>query len=91
MTEFYVYIVQCRDGSLYTGVAKDVEARVRQHNAGQGARYTRGRGPVVLIAQTGPLPPADALRLERTVKRAPRDGKRAALRAGRPMPGAVAE
>ena len=45
---FFVYIVRCRNGSLYTGTAKDVAQRVRAHNAGRGARYTRAFGPVTL-------------------------------------------
>ena len=44
-----VYIVRCRDGSLYTGYARDPEARVRLHNLGRGARYTQGRRPVTLL------------------------------------------
>jgi len=46
---WFVYVVRCRDGSLYTGVAVDVPARVSAHNAGRGARYTRSRLPVRLI------------------------------------------
>ncbi len=44
----YVYIVRCRDGSLYTGWTTDVERRVEAHNSGKGAKYTRSRLPVVL-------------------------------------------
>ena len=44
-----VYLVRCTDGSLYTGVALDVSARIEQHNKGKGAKYTRGRGPVELL------------------------------------------
>lgn len=44
---WYVYIVKCADGSLYTGIAKSVEDRIRQHNSGTGAKYTKGRGPVM--------------------------------------------
>lgn len=44
-----VYIVRCKDGSLYTGIAIDVEKRVAKHNAGAGAKYTRSRRPVVLV------------------------------------------
>jgi putative endonuclease len=44
----FVYILRCCDGTYYTGVAKDVTARVKQHSEGKGARYTRGRRPVVL-------------------------------------------
>ncbi|WP_336360554.1 GIY-YIG nuclease family protein [Haladaptatus sp. ZSTT2] len=45
----YVYVVECADGSLYTGYTTDVERRVEEHNAGTGAKYTRGRGPVELV------------------------------------------
>ncbi len=44
-----VYIVRCADGSLYTGIAKDVTARIASHNAGNGAKYTRSRLPVELV------------------------------------------
>ena len=43
-----VYIVRCADGTLYTGIAADLEKRLQQHNSGKGAKYTRGRGPVTL-------------------------------------------
>jgi putative endonuclease len=42
----YVYVLECADGSLYTGYTTDVERRVTEHNAGEGAKYTRGRTPV---------------------------------------------
>jgi putative endonuclease len=44
-----VYVVECADGTLYTGYAQDVEERVAEHNAGEGAKYTRGRTPVELV------------------------------------------
>ena len=47
--EWRVYIVRCADDSLYTGVAKDLHARIARHNSGAGARYTRGRLPVELV------------------------------------------
>ena len=46
---WYVYIVQCADRSLYTGITKDLDARLVQHNAGNGAKYTRARRPVQLV------------------------------------------
>lgn len=46
---FYVYIVQCRDGSFYTGYTSNLPNRIRQHTQGKGARYTRSRKPVVLV------------------------------------------
>jgi len=45
----YVYVVECADGSLYTGYTTDIERRVREHDAGEGAKYTRGRAPVELV------------------------------------------
>jgi len=44
-----VYMLRCGDGSLYTGIAVDVQARFRAHSAGKGAKYTRGRGPLELV------------------------------------------
>ncbi|MFA6429433.1 MAG: GIY-YIG nuclease family protein [Patescibacteria group bacterium] len=49
MSQWSVYIVQCRDGSLYAGISTDVAARVQRHNAGKGAAYTRSHRPVVLV------------------------------------------
>jgi putative endonuclease len=47
--KFYVYIVECRDGTYYTGYTPDIEKRIKLHNAGRGAKYTRDRRPVNLI------------------------------------------
>lgn len=66
---WFVYIVRCSDGSLYTGIARDVRARIAAHDAGRGARYTRGRGPLVLCATRRCASKGDALRLELAVKR----------------------
>ncbi|WP_439028200.1 GIY-YIG nuclease family protein [Haloarchaeobius sp. DT45] len=51
MSEHYVYVVECADGTLYTGYTTDVERRVSEHDAGEGAKYTRGRTPVELRYQ----------------------------------------
>lgn len=48
-TTHYVYMLACSDGTLYTGYTTDVERRVAEHNAGSGARYTRGRLPVEVV------------------------------------------
>jgi len=45
---WFVYIILCRDGTLYTGITNDVEKRIRKHESGKGAKYTRGRGPFEL-------------------------------------------
>ncbi len=46
---FSCYILRCADGTLYTGWSSDLERRLKEHNAGRGARYTRGRGPVEVV------------------------------------------
>ncbi|QLG60731.1 GIY-YIG nuclease family protein [Halorarum salinum] len=49
MSEHFVYVLECADGSLYTGYTTDVDRRVAEHDAGEGAKYTRGRTPVELV------------------------------------------
>jgi putative endonuclease len=72
---WFVYIVECGDGSLYTGIAKDVQARIEIHNKGKGAKYTRGRGPVRIKASSGPHNKSQALSLEAQIKRLPAQRK----------------
>jgi putative endonuclease len=63
-----VYMLLCRDGSLYTGVTTDLKRRLRAHETGRGAKYTRGRGPFELYGFKGGLTRGEALRLERRIK-----------------------
>lgn len=49
LDKWYVYILECSDGSLYTGITNDVQKRLKQHNDGKGAKYTKGRGPLKLL------------------------------------------
>lgn len=79
-----VYMVACADGSLYTGIARDVTARVQQHNAGTGARYTRSRRPVTLVWQEPAASRAEALRREYGIKALPATRKRELVRGGGP-------
>ena len=48
MKSWFVYIVECSDGTFYTGITDDLDSRIEAHNSGKGAKYTKGRGPVVL-------------------------------------------
>lgn len=73
---WFVYVVQCADGSLYTGIARDVGARVRRHNLGLGARYTRSRLPVQLVHSEAATDRAQAQRREYQIKRLPAEMKR---------------
>jgi len=78
---WFVYLVRCRDGTLYTGVAIDVGRRVAEHNEGRGARYTRGRVPVRMVAASRAMEKRAAYRLEWQLKQLPARDKPAALRA----------
>jgi predicted GIY-YIG superfamily endonuclease len=73
----FVYILRCADGSLYTGSAKDVEARLRQHQAGRASRYTRGRRPVTLLWIGRCASWGEALREEYRIKQLRRHEKQA--------------
>ena len=78
----FVYIVRCADGTLYTGYARDPQARVQLHNRGRGARYTAGRRPVSLVYWESFRSIGDALRREREVKRLRRAAKETLARRG---------
>jgi putative endonuclease len=84
--DWTVYIVRCADGSLYTGVAVDVDARVATHNAGKGAKYTRGRRPVKLVYREPAGSRSAALKREAAIKRLPTAAKRALVAAARRRP-----
>jgi putative endonuclease len=77
---YFVYVLSNDAGITYTGIAKDVAARLARHNADTGARFTRGRGPWRVVHVEGPLAHGDALRRERALKRDRRF--KAALKAG---------
>lgn len=73
-------MLSCRDGSLYTGIASDVEARLDQHRGGRrGAKYLKGRGPVTLVYHRPVGEKGRALRLEHRVKKLPRRRKLALI------------
>ncbi len=75
MPAFVVYLLRCADGTLYTGVTTDVDARLKAHNAGRGARYTAGRTPVC-VAYVEPCGSRSAaLKREHAIKRLPRARK----------------
>jgi predicted GIY-YIG superfamily endonuclease len=65
---WFVYMVRCADGSLYTGVAKDVARRIRQHNDGTASRYTRSRRPVELAYHEAHPDQSSALKREAAIK-----------------------
>ena len=77
--QWVVYILQCRDGTLYTGITDRLEHRIKAHNEGKGAKYTRGRGPVMLLWQEQCEGHSQALRREAQVKRLSRAEKLALI------------
>ena len=72
---WYVYLLRCADGTLYCGITNDVAARLAAHEAGTGAKYTRGRGPLALVLARRCADKSRALRLEHAIKRLPRRAK----------------
>ena len=79
MNDWCVYLLECKDKTLYCGITKDIVKRLRRHNAGKGAKYTRGRLPVSILRRSVLMGHGDALRLEMKIKKLPRDQKLAAL------------
>lgn len=80
-----VYLLQCRDGSLYTGITVDVQRRFAQHLAGKGARYTRAHPPQRIVAVIEQPDRSSATRAEAAIKRLSPEQKRA-LCAAHPPP-----
>jgi predicted GIY-YIG superfamily endonuclease len=72
---YYVYIIRCKDGSYYTGHAKDVEKRFDMHKKGRGARYTRMHGPEKLVYVEPFESRSEAMRQERKIKTLSHDKK----------------
>ena len=72
---WHLYVLRCGDGTLYTGIALDVQARLGEHREGRGARYTRGRGPLRLLHEEVVGSRSAALKAEAALKRLPRARK----------------
>jgi putative endonuclease len=79
---WYVYLIECEDGSLYTGVAVDVDKRFAQHAAGKGARYTRSHPPRRLLARFEHPDRSSALKAEYAIKQLSAAEKRALIPTG---------
>lgn len=86
---WYVYVARCVDDTLYCGIARDVAARIAAHDAGKGARYTRGRGPLAVVLTRRCRTKGDALRLEHAIKQLSRAEKEAVVRAPRRLAAVV--
>jgi putative endonuclease len=96
-TPWFLYLIECDDGSVYTGIATDVTARFDKHVNGTGARYTRSRKPLRVLVSFELADRASASRAEYWVKRLPPAGKRALAAGARtlesvlPAPAPVAD
>ena len=75
MNDWEVYILKCSDGTLYTGITTDLDRRMQQHNSGKGAKYTRGRGPISVVARLTGLDKSTALQVELFIKKCPKNMK----------------
>lgn len=78
--EWFVYLLRCRDGSLYTGITNDLERRLASHRAGTGSAYVRTRLPIRLVYRESQPDRSAALRREAAIKRLTRRDKLALLR-----------
>ena len=78
----YTYIVQCKDGSYYCGWTNDLQARLAAHNAGRGAKYTKGRRPVKLVYVEEFSTKEEAMRREWHIKHMSRSEKEALIKSG---------
>lgn len=78
--EHYLYVVFCKDESLYAGYTNNLERRIKLHNEGKGAKYTRGRGPVKLVFSKKYATKSEALKAEYAFKRLKRSEKQQYIR-----------
>ncbi|HEY6096145.1 MAG TPA: GIY-YIG nuclease family protein [Gallionellaceae bacterium] len=72
---WHCYLLRCADDTLYCGISNDLEKRIAAHNAGEGAKYTRGRAPVQLVYAEACADKSAALKRERQIKRLTRAQK----------------
>ena len=80
---WYLYILRCKDDTLYTGITTDVEKRLEAHRSGKGAKYTRGRAPLELVYREDCGDHSAALRREWELKRLTKEKKEDLIRNGR--------
>ena len=84
---WYVYILRCKDDTLYCGITPDMKRRLEQHRSGKGAKYTRGRGPLELVYCEALSSHSDALKREIAIKRLTRAQKLDLIAKNKPAAG----
>lgn len=82
LTMWYVYILQCNDGSLYTGITNDLQKRIDTHNDGSGSKYIRSRRPVKLVYKEEFSTKSEALKKEAKIKSFDKENKKALIKYG---------
>ena len=82
-SKWYLYVLKCGDGTLYTGIATDVLKRLEMHRSGKGAKYTRGRGPLELVYSEECENHSQALKRECEVKKLTKDQKQQLILSGK--------
>jgi len=80
MQDWYLYLIRCRDGSLYTGITTDVDRRLAEHQSGKGSKYLRGRSPLILVFQKELGSKNLALAMENKVKKLTKKQKEELIR-----------
>jgi len=80
MNTWHLYLIECRDGSLYAGISIDVAARYEKHCSGKGARYTRAKPPVKLVGSRPCGTKSDALKAEIAIRKLKPQGKIASIK-----------
>lgn len=80
--DWCVYLIECNDNSYYCGVTNNLDKRFKAHEAGKGAKYTKGRGPLKLIAHTDHLSRSEAQQLEYKIKKMKKSDKPTAFSKG---------
>lgn len=81
-SEWFIYMIRCRGGQLYTGISTDVERRFSEHQAGKGAKFLRGKGPLNLVFSAPAGDRSTALKLELKVKQMVKHEKEALILRG---------
>lgn len=82
MKDWQVYLLRCADSSLYCGITNNLDSRINAHNSGQGAKYTKGRQPVVLVCKSHKMTRSNALKFEILIKKLPAEKKIQTLKKG---------
>lgn len=89
--EWFLYMIRCKGGVLYTGITTDIDRRFAQHQAGKGAKFLRGKSPLELVFHRKVGSHSAALKLEIAVKKWPKSEKEAVLKSGWPIKFKVAK